>query len=216
MALRLGDQAVYLQDIAAHSLRQIKLIDDLSDVLQISVDMRMGMTVGMLTMVMVRMIMLMTVTMVMTFVIVVMAVNVVMAVVVVIMAVHMILVVTVVMVMMVVIVIMLMTVVVIIMTVAVAVVMVMAVIMVMADVVSVLMMLVRMGVYVQTLLFLSADCHFQMGSADPAFFNRFLFKGHSGNTQGIQSVNHGGRIGIEFQQGCGEHISGRPHVTFKI
>ena len=149
MALRLGDQAVYLQDIAAHSLRQIKLIDDLSDVLQISVDMRMGMTVGML-MVMVRMIMLM------------------------------------------------------------------AVAMVMAGVVSVLMMLVRMGVYVQTLLFLSADCHFQMGSADPAFFNRFLFKGHSGNTQGIQSVNHGGRIGIEFQQGCGEHISGRPHVTFKI
>lgn len=196
MALRLGDQAVYLQDIAAHSLRQIKLIDDLSDVLQISVDMRMGMTVGML-MVMVRMIMLM-------------------AVVVVIMAVHMIMVVTVVMVIMAVIVIMLMTVVVIIMTVAVAVVMVMAVIMVMADVVSVLMMLVRMGVYVQTLLFLSADCHFQMGSADPAFFNRFLFKGHSGNTQGIQSVNHGGRIGIEFQQGCGEHISGRPHVTFKI
>ena len=91
-----------------------------------------------------------------------------------------------------------------------------AVVMVMAGVVSVLMMLVRMGVYVQTLLFLSADCHFQMGSADPAFFNRFLFKGHSGNTQGIQSVNHGGRIGIEFQQGCGEHISGRPHVTFKI
>lgn len=215
MALRLGDQAVYLQDIAAHSLRQIKLIDDLSDVLQISVDMRMGMTVGML-MVMVRMIMLMTVTMVMTFVIVVMAVTVVMAVVVVIMAVHMIMVVTVVMVIMAVIVIMLMTVVVIIMTVAVAVVMVMAVIMVMADVVSVLMMLVRMGVYVQTLLFLSADCHFQMGSADPAFFNRFLFKGHSGNTQGIQSVNHGGRIGIEFQQGCGEHISGCPHVTFKI
>lgn len=198
MALRLGDQAVYLQDIAAHSLRQIKLIDDLSDVLQISVDMRMGMTVGML-MVMVRMIMLMAVAMV-----------------VVIMAVHMIMVVTVVMVIMAVIVIMLMTVVVIIMTVAVAVVMVMAVIMVMADVVSVLMMLVRMGVYVQTLLFLSADCHFQMGSADPAFFNRFLFKGHSGNTQGIQSVNHGGRIGIEFQQGCGEHISGRPHVTFKI
>ncbi len=146
--------------------------------------------------------MLMTVTMVMTFVIVVMAVTVVMAVVVVIMAVHMIMVVTVVMVIMAVIVIMLMTV-------AVAVVMVMAVIMVMADVVSVLMMLVRMGVYVQTLLFLSADCHFQMGSAD-------LFKGHSGNTQGIQSVNHGGRIGIEFQQGCGEHISGRPHVTFKI
>lgn len=215
MALRLGDQAVYLQDIAAHSLRQIKLIDDLSDVLQISVDMRMGMTVGML-MVMVRMIMLMAVAMVMTFVIVVMAVTVVMAVVVVIMAVHMIMVVTVVMVIMAVIVIMLMTVVVIIMTVAVAVVMVMAVIMVMADVVSVLMMLVRMGVYVQTLLFLSADCHFQMGSADPAFFNRFLFKGHSGNTQGIQSVNHGGRIGIEFQQGCGEHISGRPHVTFKI
>lgn len=215
MALRLGDQAVYLQDIAAHSLRQIKLIDDLSDVRQISVDMRMGMTVGML-MVMVRMIMLMTVTMVMTFVIVVMAVTVVMAVVVVIMAVHMIMVVTVVMVIMAVIVIMLMTVVVIIMTVAVAVVMVMAVIMVMADVVSVLMMLVRMGVYVQTLLFLSADCHFQMGSADPAFFNRFLFKGHSGNTQGIQSVNHGGRIGIEFQQGCGEHISGCPHVTFKI
>lgn len=215
MALRLGDQAVYLQDIAAHSLRQIKLIDDLSDVLQISVDMRMGMTVGML-MVMVRMIMLMTVTMVMTFVIVVMAVTVVMAVVVVIMAVHMIMVVTVVMVIMAVIVIMLMTVVVIIMTVAVAVVMVMAVIMVMADVVSVLMMLMRMRVYVQTLLFLSADCHFQMGSADPAFFNRFLFKGHSGNTQGIQSVNHGGRIGIEFQQGCGEHISGRPHVTFKI
>lgn len=213
MALRLGDQAVYLQDIAAHSLRQIKLIDDLSDVLQISVDMRMGMTVGML-MVMVRMIMLMAVAMVMTFVIVVMAVTVVMAVVVVIMAVHMIMVVTVVMVIMAVIVIMLMTVVVIIMTVAV--VMVMAVIMVMADVVSVLMMLVRMGVYVQTLLFLSADCHFQMGSADPAFFNRFLFKGHSGNTQGIQSVNHGGRIGIEFQQGCGEHISGRPHVTFKI
>lgn len=208
MALRLGDQAVYLQDIAAHSLRQIKLIDDLSDVRQISVDMRMGMTVGML-MVMVRMIMLMTVTMVMTFVIVVMAVTVVMAVVVVIMAVHMIMVVTVVMVIMAVIVIMLMTV-------AVAVVMVMAVIMVMADVVSVLMMLVRMGVYVQTLLFLSADCHFQMGSADPAFFNRFLFKGHSGNTQGIQSVNHAGRIGIEFQQGCGEHISGRPHVTFKI
>ena len=168
MALRLGDQAVYLQDIAAHSLRQIKLIDDLSDVLQISVDMRMGMTVGML-MVMVRMIMLMAVAMVM-----------------VIMAVHMIMVVTV------------------------------AVVMVMADVVSVLMMLVRMGVYVQTLLFLSADCHFQMGSADPAFFNRFLFKGHSGNTQGIQSVNHAGRIGIEFQQGCGEHISGRPHVTFKI
>lgn len=215
MALRLGDQAVYLQDIAAHSLRQIKLIDDLSDVLQISVDMRMGMTVGML-MVMVRMIMLMAVAMVMTFVIVVMAVTVVMAVVVVIMAVHMIMVVTVVMVIMAVIVIMLMTVVVIIMTVAVAVVMVMAVIMVMADVVSVLMMLVRMGVYVQTLLFLSADCHFQMGSADPAFFNRFLFKGHSGNTQGIQSVNHAGRIGIEFQQGCGEHISGRPHVTFKI
>lgn len=213
MALRLGDQAVYLQDIAAHSLRQIKLIDDLSDVLQISVDMRMGMTVGML-MVMVRMIMLMTVTMVMTFVIVVMAVTVVMAVVVVIMAVHMIMVVTVVMVIMAVIVIMLMTVVVV--TMAVAVVMVMAVIMVMAGVVSVLMMLVRMGVYVQTLLFLSADCHFQMGSADPAFFNRFLFKGHSGNTQGIQSVNHGGRIGIEFQQGCGEHISGRPHVTFKI
>lgn len=215
MALRLGDQAVYLQDIAAHSLRQIKLIDDLSDVLQISVDMRMGMTVGML-MVMVRMIMLMAVAMVMTFVIVVMAVTVVMAVVVVIMAVHMIMVVTVVMVIMAVIVIMLMTVVVIIMTVAVAVVMVMAVIMVMADVVSVLMMLVRMGVYVQTLLFLSADCHFQMGSADPAFFNRFLFKGHSGNTQGIQSVNHAGRIGIEFQQGCGEHISGCPHVTFKI
>lgn len=215
MALRLGDQAVYLQDIAAHSLRQIKLIDDLSDVRQISVDMRMGMTVGML-MVMVRMIMLMAVAMVMTFVIVVMAVTVVMAVVVVIMAVHMIMVVTVVMVIMAVIVIMLMTVVVIIMTVAVAVVMVMAVIMVMADVVSVLMMLVRMGVYVQTLLFLSADCHFQMGSADPAFFNRFLFKGHSGNTQGIQSVNHGGRIGIEFQQGCGEHISGCPHVTFKI
>ena len=215
MALRLGDQAVYLQDIAAHSLRQIKLIDDLSDVLQISVDMRMGMTVGML-MVMVRMIMLMAVAMVMAFVIVVMAVTVVMAVVVVIMAVHMIMVVTVVMVIMTVIVIMLMTVVVIIMTVAVAVVMVMAMIMVMAGVVSVLMMLVRMGVYVQTLLFLSADCHFQMGSADPAFFNRFLFKGHSGNTQGIQSVNHGGRIGIEFQQGCGEHISGRPHVTFKI
>jgi hypothetical protein len=91
-----------------------------------------------------------------------------------------------------------------------------AVVMVMADVVSVLMMLMRMRVYVQTLLILSADCHFQMGSADPAFFNRSLFKGHSGNTQGIQSVNHGGRIGIEFQQGCGEHISGRPHVTFKI
>lgn len=180
MALRLGDQAVYLQDIAAHSLRQIKLIDDLSDVLQISVDMRMGMTVGML-MVMVRMIMLMAVAMVMAVIVIML-----MTVVVVIMAVHMIMVVTV------------------------------AVVMVMADVVSVLMMLVRMGVYVQTLLFLSADCHFQMGSADPAFFNRFLFKGHSGNTQGIQSVNHGGRIGIEFQQGCGEHISGRPHVTFKI
>ena len=198
MALRLGDQAVYLQDIAAHSLRQIKLIDDLSDVRQISVDMRMGMTVGML-MVMVRMIMLMAVAMVM-----------------VIMAVHMIMVVTVAVVIMAVHMIMLMAVVVIIMTVHMIMVVTVAVVMVMADVVSVLMMLMRMRVYVQTLLFLSADCHFQMGSADPAFFNRFLFKGHSGNTQGIQSVNHGGRIGIEFQQGCGEHISGRPHVTFKI
>ena len=114
------------------------------------------------------------------------------------------------------------------MVMAVAVVMVMGVAVVMAAImISVVIVVTRFlpdqgltagsgSHHICALLFFSPDCHLHMRASYSAFESRFRLKGNFRYSQAVQFFDDCIRIRKQFQQGCREHISRRPHITFEI
>ena len=70
--------------------------------------------------------------------------------------------------------------------------------------------------HICALLFFSPDCHLHMRASYSAFESRFRLKGNFRYSEAVQFFDDCIRIRKQFQQGCREHISRRPHITFEI
>ena len=70
--------------------------------------------------------------------------------------------------------------------------------------------------YIQRFLFLSVHGHFHMGPGDSALDGGLSFHLNPRKPQGVYPVQESLTVGTKFQQGGGQHISGRAHAAFQI
>ena len=75
------------------------------------------------------------------------------------------------------------------------------------------MVMMVMEVFV---LFVTVDCHGDMGTFHPAFDGGLCGNVYTGQTYGVHGFQKCRRIGQQLQQRCHEHIAGSAHIAFQI
>jgi hypothetical protein len=76
-----------------------------------------------------------------------------------------------------------------------------------------MVMIMRM---IMALFLFTVDCHRHVGTGDATLHGRLGGEFHPGDTQVVHTLHKLLRVGMEFQQGSGEHVSSGAHITFQI